>query len=270
MYHIYKRKENSIEYKVNFKIFDELLSSNEKRLAIISGTRNAVFKGKTAIIPSIFPGLSDKSFIKTTKQNEHNYVDIICNDETCKDWIIADFHGALDNNPTMQNLLKSMAFFSTFHILNVTLKDFNKNDGPSDEIQQILTMYTNSKFSTRVIVLIRDVDEIIESEYVMIDNNSDDDEEDNKIKNIINNISKHLNKLYKQVTAFDIKKLKESNSNDSNIEIDINNLVSNLNDSNSFQSISVLNCRQLPAVQKKIRTTITKCSNYLLLRSKSI
>ena len=98
---------------------------------------------------------SSKSNFEASKNN----VDIICNEETCDSWVIADFHSEVENEQA-KNLLKSFGAFSTLHVINVTFDDFNEVGEPEHELKDILEwykgFYNSKKKSPHVILLFRD------------------------------------------------------------------------------------------------------------------
>jgi hypothetical protein len=111
LYELFNPVNKSIEYKVNFDLLSDVLSHSNKCLAIISGTTNTVYKGKSSLIPVFFPGLSNKSITKLDEPSTSSYVDVLCNDENNEDWVIADFHGKVETNE-FKNLLKSFSSFA--------------------------------------------------------------------------------------------------------------------------------------------------------------
>jgi hypothetical protein len=48
------------------------------------------YKGKSSLIPLLFPGLNNKSITKLEELSTSSYVDVLCNDENNENWIIAD------------------------------------------------------------------------------------------------------------------------------------------------------------------------------------
>jgi hypothetical protein len=161
-YSVYNFKKDCLELKLSFKIFDEVLCFTYRPLAIFSGTKNAVYRGKTSLIPFIFDGMSQDLSIFSSKSNyeaNKNNVDIICNEETCDSWVIADFHSEVENEQA-KNLLKSFGAFSTLHVINVTFDDFNELGEPQSELKEMLEwykgFYSSNKKSPHVILLFRD------------------------------------------------------------------------------------------------------------------
>ena len=146
--------------KVNFKIFYDLVCLTSKSLALVTGTKSTFRNGKTSLIPFMFSGLNQFSTYKTRKgMPKFSNIDILCNDETSENWVIADFNGDLNlsNNEIDQKLFKSISAFSSLHILNVKIGDFNESTGePNDEISQVLSWYAQLKNEIYVAVIIRD------------------------------------------------------------------------------------------------------------------
>ena len=176
-YQYFDYQKNSVEVKVNFDILSHLLCLTSKCIAIVSGTSNALYKGKTSLISLAFPDLNPNSTIKSKHYSDLSHVDVICNDETSENWIIADFHGQVKIKESI-NLLKSFSVFADIHILNVTINDFNDDHQPSDEIKEILRWHTilNKENQTLVVILIRDID------YENSDSDSDDNDDDDNDK----------------------------------------------------------------------------------------
>jgi hypothetical protein len=184
LYELFNSVNKSIEYKVNFNLLSEVLSHTRKCLAIISGTTKTVYKGKSSLIPLLFPGLNNESISKLEEPSASSYVDVLCNDENNEDWIIADFHGRVETNEC-NNLLKSFSSFANIHVLNVTIDDFNKNYEPSEEIQNILSWYRYNNNSALLVILIRDMDiEVLKKNFII----KDEKRKNEVIKDTINSI----------------------------------------------------------------------------------
>ena len=150
---------NEIERKLEFESFEDLLCLTHKPLAIVSGTKNARFVGKSSLIPLLFGfSLNENSShisISKTALNDSN-VDLICNDETCDSWIIADFHGHVETK-NAKCALQTLAEFASLHILHITSEDID-DESFSDEIRQLLDWYakkqqTNDSKMSLVIIL---------------------------------------------------------------------------------------------------------------------
>ncbi|RNA18608.1 hypothetical protein BpHYR1_042828, partial [Brachionus plicatilis] len=93
LYEVYDDRNNCLKEKINFEIFKDLLSFTSKPLAIVSGTSSSIRKGKSSLIPFMFSGLNKKSVFGVRKNTPvQNSIDIICNEESNNNWIIADFN----------------------------------------------------------------------------------------------------------------------------------------------------------------------------------
>ena len=74
----------------------------------------------------------------TSKSKYHaneNNIDIICNEETCDQWVIVDFHSVVENQA--KNLLKSFGAYATLHVINVTFEDFDELGHAKVELKEI-------------------------------------------------------------------------------------------------------------------------------------
>lgn len=114
-----------------FELFDNELCLTYKPLAVVSGSHSASYCGKSTLIPFLFAGLHPEYSISRSKLNTHlhdNNVDVLCNDETCSKWIVADFHSRVHSRQA-KYLLKSMLANASLHVLNVTLGDFENTTG---------------------------------------------------------------------------------------------------------------------------------------------
>jgi hypothetical protein len=98
---------------------------------------------------------------------KQNSIDIICNSETSDSWVIADFNGEI-NDPLSFNLFKALTAYSSLHVLNTKLCDFDAKSGkPSDEIQQILDWYIKyPQGKISLVVLVRDLKQRSNQELV--------------------------------------------------------------------------------------------------------
>jgi hypothetical protein len=123
----------SIIYKINY----DILCLSHKHLAVVSGTKNAVKKGKSSLIPCLFPGLNKNSILQSS---ELSSVDVYCNDETNSEWIIVDFNGF--QTIESEKLLKTFSALSTIHVCNVSIKDFGEDFRKiSSEIEKLFNWY---------------------------------------------------------------------------------------------------------------------------------
>jgi hypothetical protein len=195
---------------VSFDLFQEILYITSRPLACVSGTKNAVFKGKTSIIPFIFNGLHEERSVFISKSNfpcNENCIDIICNEDTC-DWIIADFHSKVETHQA-KSLLKSFAAYSSIHVINATIEDFNKDGEPIDELKELLIFHVSLTAKSFIIILLRDFEA--------------------KFRNKLNLIQlKLLEQLdYNQITLFTLENL--SNSRDEMVKIKKDNLFKKIN-----------------------------------------
>ena len=143
VYSIYNYKTNQIETKQCFELFEDVLCLTTRPLAVVSGTQNCVFKGKSSLIAYMFDGMHKelsvfRSSLKTTF--EKNNVDLICNQENGNSWVIADFHSHVESDEA-KNMLKSFGAYASLHILNVTMSDFGKSGEFSDELSELLDWY---------------------------------------------------------------------------------------------------------------------------------
>ena len=225
LYEFFNYQSQLIEYRINFDLFRLIITQTNKNMAIVSGTSNAVFKGKTSLIPLIFPGINEKSITKSNSYWESNYVDIICNDETSKDWIVADFHGKIEKIESL-NLLKTLSAFAVVHFLNATMNDFVQNE-PSSEIIKILKWYEKicQKYlkNIKIVFLIRD----------------------NEIEEfVIREIKMKLGQFYNEefINVHTFKRLSECSSSDKRMiskELNIKELSQN---KNFLYSIETLKC----------------------------
>jgi phenylpyruvate tautomerase PptA (4-oxalocrotonate tautomerase family) len=183
-----------INHYYNFDLLSDVLSHSNKCLAIISGTTNTVYKGKSSLIPFFFPGLNDKSVTKLEEPSTSSYVDVLCNDENNENWIIADFHSKVETNEC-KNLVKSFSSFANLHVINVTIDDFNENYEPSEEIVNLLLWYKHQNNSAQLVILIRDMDiEMLKKKF----DNDDDQSYEEVIKDTIKNIKAKANIFYKE------------------------------------------------------------------------
>lgn len=132
---------NKLDYQLCFNIAFDLLSLTNKSLAVVSGTRNAIFSGKSQLIPVLFNGLDETKSIFISKQPfacRKNNVDLVCTeDNCCSDWVIADFHSDV-NTMEAQNLLKSFGAYCVSHIINVKINDFNDDNTCSSELNELI------------------------------------------------------------------------------------------------------------------------------------
>ena len=162
-YQYYEHKNNCLEEKVNFEILSDLLCLANKSLAIVSGTSSTIRKGKSMLIPFMFSGLNINSVYEIRANTPlQNSVDIICNDESNDNWIIADFNGLI-NGKNMVDLFRSFSAFASVHVLNVNFNDFDEKTGePKNEIIDVLNNYNRfkaffqSEYDLKLILLIHD------------------------------------------------------------------------------------------------------------------
>ena len=143
VYSMYNYNTNQIETKQCFELFEDVLCLTTRPLAVVSGTQNCVFKGKSSLIPYLFDGMHKelsvfRSPIETKFKN--NNIDLICNQENGNSWVIADFHSHVESDEA-KNMLKSFGAYASIHILNVTMNDFGMNGEFSNEISQLLDWY---------------------------------------------------------------------------------------------------------------------------------
>ena len=143
VYSMYNYNTNQIETKQSFELFEDVLCLTTRPLAVVSGTQNCVFKGKSSLIPYMFDGMHKelsvfRSSIETKFKNTN--VDLICNQENGNSWLIADFHSHVESDEA-KNMLKSFGAYASIHILNVTMKDFGINGEFSNELSQLLDWY---------------------------------------------------------------------------------------------------------------------------------
>lgn len=161
---------NKVENELCFELLDSELCRTYKPLAVVSGSSSACFRGKTTLIPFLFEGLHPEySVLRSTVKHEclQNNVDVLCNDETSSKWVIADFHSIVQSNKA-KNLLKAMLKFASFHLLNVTLDDFdNKTGSMSYELTEVFEWH-KTHTSSVVILLIRDYTSTAKSKLEMI------------------------------------------------------------------------------------------------------
>ncbi|RMZ95944.1 interferon-induced very large GTPase 1-like, partial [Brachionus plicatilis] len=159
LYEVYDDRNNCLKEKINFEIFKDLLSFTSKPLAIVSGTSSSIRKGKSSLIPFMFSGLNKNSVFGVRKKTPaKNSIDIICNEESSNNWIIADFNGELTGK-NMVNLFKSLSANASLHILNANINDFDKQTGePRNEILNFFKHYKSqrTKNQLKLVVLIRD------------------------------------------------------------------------------------------------------------------
>ena len=162
MFSKYNFADSKIELELSFDTFQEVLCLTNKPLAIVSGTKNTIFKGKSSLIPLLFNGLHEEKSIFKSKINclsKKNNIDIICNEETSKEWVIADFHSQIETNEA-KLLLKSFSAYSTLHVINVSIEDFDESGRPLDELKELLewykSIYVKSRIQCLIILLIRD------------------------------------------------------------------------------------------------------------------
>jgi hypothetical protein len=90
-------------------------------------------------------------------------IDILCNDETSEDWVKADFNGDINpsNDDTNFKLFKSLSAYSSLHILNAKMTDFDKQTGePNKEILEVLSWYNKLSNGTQIVIIIRDLKNI--------------------------------------------------------------------------------------------------------------
>ncbi|RNA07481.1 interferon-induced very large GTPase 1-like [Brachionus plicatilis] len=159
LYETYDDRNNCLKEKINFQIFKDLLCFTSKPLAIISGTSSSIRKGKSSLIPFMFAGLNKNSVFGVRKNTPvQNSIDIICNEESSNNWIIADFNGELTGQ-NMVNLFKSLSANASLHILNANIDDFDEQNGePKNEIMNIFNHYRslNANNQLKLVLLIRD------------------------------------------------------------------------------------------------------------------
>ncbi len=231
LYQKFDEQSNSFREKVNFEIFSNILCQSKKYLALISGTSNAICKGKTSLIPLVFPGLNKESIISSNPEFESSYADVICNDETSENWIIADFHGPVITTESL-NLRKALGMFSAIHILNTTLEDFK--DEPSDELKNIFEWYkyllSNNKQIPLLVILIRDEAESLK----------------------IRVIQEKLTSLYNEnfLKIFTVKNISQANNNRNmgpkkQIIGEISKIIQNIESQNKIPVFSILNLKHL-------------------------
>ncbi|CAF0742704.1 unnamed protein product [Brachionus calyciflorus] len=197
-YHIFDNSSpNKLKYKFNFDIFYDLLCLTDKSLAIVTGTKSTVRCGKSTLIPFIFPGLNQFSIYKNRiKMPEINNIDILCNDETSEDWVIADFNGFIDNNNLLHfRLFKSISAYSSLHVLNCKLEDFNSESGePNLEILDVLNWYKKIQNEAKVLILIRDYN--------------------SKSKKFVELINSKINTLYSNINLIPVENLFDSKTDE--------------------------------------------------------
>lgn len=151
-----------LTYKLNFSLFYDLHCLTSRSLAIVTGTQATSRCGKTSLIRFMFSRLNQFSTYETRiNMPIVSNVDVLCNDETSEDWIIADFNGifsAMDDNYTVNlNIFKSLSAFSSLHILNAKLADFGPSQtAPSEEIRSILSWYQRLGNQAHVVAVLRD------------------------------------------------------------------------------------------------------------------
>ena len=161
MYPTYDHQLASIRNKVNFDLFQDIFCVPKKHLALVTGTVNTMQKGKSHLIPFMFTGLNKESIMKTSVLPS---VDVICNDETCPDWIVIDFNGSTQC-PESAHLLELFSYYAFFHVIHVTLDDFDRDLKPSDEVRAIFSRYETFQNNDEkhqpasILLLIRDLND---------------------------------------------------------------------------------------------------------------
>jgi hypothetical protein len=159
MFTIYEENDG-YKQKIEFEIFNDLLGLTNKSLMVISGTKNTVGKGKSSLIPVLLSGLHEERSIfksKTCYSIKKNNVDLIYNSEY---WVIADFHSEIETQDA-KNLLKAFSAYSTLHVINATIDDFDANGDFKCELNDFFKWYyvfqkSSAVKPAHVVIVIRD------------------------------------------------------------------------------------------------------------------
>ena len=159
MYPIFDSHSDSHQiYKINSDLFRDLIFFSKKKLAINSGTKHSVKKGKSSSIPLFFPGIHS-----IMPPCDYASVEIYCNEESNSEWIVVDFNGETESEQATE-LMRIFSRFSSVHIFSVCIQDFDDKEEyePNEEIKRILELYTDNKLPKgnlrKVILLLKDFD----------------------------------------------------------------------------------------------------------------
>lgn len=165
-YFVYNDDDNNnskLDYKINFKLFYDVLCLTRRSLAVIAGTESTFNCGKSRLIPLLFEGLNQESiYCINHRVRGMNTVDILCNEETNENWIVADFNGSISSSKTEidLNLFKTFAAFSSIVVLNAKTSDFKANGEAGKEIKTLFDWFNEAKLSISVVVLLRDANNV--------------------------------------------------------------------------------------------------------------
>ncbi|CAF0753982.1 unnamed protein product [Brachionus calyciflorus] len=152
-YYKLSKNTNELEIRIKFDLLNEFLCLSSNPIALITKTKRCVRSDNLSLIPIIFPGAV---IFKTKSISQYFFnIDVILKDP---DWTILDINGdsLSDKNYICYNLMKSFSAYSSVHIINCEIEDFNSNGEPGEELKSILKWSHHLKEKSFFVIVIRD------------------------------------------------------------------------------------------------------------------
>ncbi|CAF3729641.1 unnamed protein product [Rotaria sp. Silwood1] len=129
-YYMWNKKNNILEYKINFNLLAEIMCLTNDHYILQVGSESAIGMGKTSLLHYIFPDKRVEALNTDGKSTRrHGCIDVIFSSQATnqknESYIIFDTHGTI--NGLNEHIIRSIQANCALQILYVTAKDLESN-----------------------------------------------------------------------------------------------------------------------------------------------